>query len=280
MPVECKCGTCGKSFFVKPSKIPSGRGKYCSRACFNRSKGEPPIKRKCERCGKEFVVCTSAVNRGKGIFCSIVCSKGHPKITRKCKTCGKEFQLHYKDAIRGDGQYCSKDCYFNRPDKPNRKILRICGLCKTEFPIYESELKSGQGRFCSRICHDNFQRGPNAPNWRGGISKVYCEKWTEELRESIREAFGRKCYLCPITEKENGSKLSVHHINFDKQSGCFGKRWNLVPLCKKHHAKSSNCRFEYFNLLINHWAMDSDINFRGDDPGIYSFSVVGNEFNN
>jgi hypothetical protein len=110
----------------------------------------------------------------------------------------------------------------------------------------------------------------------GGKSfEPYCYKWTEALRESIREEFGRKCYLCPTTETENGVKLSVHHINFDKMAGCYGKRWNLVPLCKKHHTKSSFNRFKYFNLLSNYWAMNKDINFGGGGPDIYAFGLGG-----
>jgi len=97
--------------------------------------------------------------------------------------------------------------------------------------------------------------GPRNHQWRGGLSFLpYCPKWTEKLRESIRDEYGRKCYLCHTTEAENKRKLSVHHVNFDKMAGCYGKRWNLLPLCQKCHNQSSNHRFEYFNLLVNHWA--------------------------
>ena len=33
MPVECTCGVCGAAFSVNPSKVATGRGRYCSVIC-------------------------------------------------------------------------------------------------------------------------------------------------------------------------------------------------------------------------------------------------------
>ena len=33
MPIQCTCKQCGAMFFVKPSRITTGRGIFCSRAC-------------------------------------------------------------------------------------------------------------------------------------------------------------------------------------------------------------------------------------------------------
>lgn len=123
---------------------------------------------------------------------------------------------------------------------PNPKGSHLSELHRKH--LSESRIKSG------------VAVGEKNPAWKGGISRrPYCNKWTEELRESIREEFGRKCYLCPKTETENGRKLAVHHINFDKNAGCYGRRFNLVPLCHRHHSMSTVHRFEYFNLLCNYW---------------------------
>jgi len=71
-------------------------------------------------------------------------------------------------------------------------------------------------------------------NWQGGISKSsYCEKWTEELREEIRERDNRICQLCDITELENIRKLAVHHIHYDKPN-CDP---DLIALCTKCSSK-------------------------------------------
>jgi hypothetical protein len=118
------------------------------------------------------------------------------------------------------------------------------------------------------------RKGEKNPHWRGGISfEPYCPKFNATLKESIRNKYNRICQKC--YEPENGRKLDVHHINFDKQSGCFGKPWNLIPLHQKCHAWTTNNRFEAFHLLMNHWAMNKNINFGGGEPDIYAFCLGG-----
>ena len=99
------------------------------------------------------------------------------------------------------------------------------------------------------------------PRWNNGSSFLpYCPKFTNELREEIREAFGRKCYICGTPE--HGRKLAVHHINFDKKAGCYGRKFNLIPLCAKCHGKIGGSRHYYFNLLANWWALNPEITFQ------------------
>ena len=106
--------------------------------------------------------------------------------------------------------------------------------------------------------------GPLAPAWKGGISfEKYCYKFNDAFKEYIREKFGRKCYLCPKTEKENRKKLAVHHIDYNKNSICKGKAWAFVPLCGKCHGHTQGTRWYWFNLLINYWAMNPEINVMG-----------------
>jgi len=87
-------------------------------------------------------------------------------------------------------------------------------------------------------------KGQNNPRFNNWSSKgEYCENWTEEVREKVRNKFDRKCYLCVKEEKDNitkngkQKKLSVHHIDADKEQGCNGKPWKLIPLCLKCHGK-------------------------------------------
>ncbi len=90
--------------------------------------------------------------------------------------------------------------------------------------------------------------GENNSNWRGGTSfEPYCEKFNEKKKEEIRKQYERKCYLCNRDEKDNiykngkQIKLSVHHIDNDKEQGCNGKQWKLVPLCMHcHNSKKLN----------------------------------------
>jgi hypothetical protein len=102
--------------------------------------------------------------------------------------------------------------------------------------------------------------GSNNPQWKGGISfEPYCPKFTRQLKDEIRAAFGYKCYLCPHIQ--NGRKLSIHHVDYDKNDICNGKKWPLIPLCTKCHSKTNFNRWYWFNLLMNYWAMNPEINF-------------------
>lgn len=119
-------------------------------------------------------------------------------------------------------------------------------------------------------------RGERASNWRGGLSfGAYCKNFNDKLKEEVREAFGRKCFLCGISE--NGYKLHVHHCDYNKGQGC-GQRWCLIPLCRSCHGKTTIHRHYYFNLLANYWAIDPNINFAfGDHAGRpkYSWAILG-----
>jgi len=123
------------------------------------------------------------------------------------------------------------------------KIKKICLVCGNEF----EDIPSHKNRkFCSRKCYGIYKSknfiGKTHPNWQGGISfEPYCEKFNEKKREEIRNQYGRKCVICGRDEKDNITKtgkqwkLSVHHIDSDKEQGCDGKQWKLAPLCMYCH---------------------------------------------
>lgn len=94
--------------------------------------------------------------------------------------------------------------------------------------------------------------GASNPNWRGGRASLpYCPAFTNELREEVREAFGRKCFLC--NKPENGRKLSVHHVDYLKSQGCRGHKWGLIPLCTACHARTNVNRWRWFAQLRDYW---------------------------
>lgn len=90
--------------------------------------------------------------------------------------------------------------------------------------------------------------GENASNWRGGTSFLpYCHKFNNELKERIRERDNRTCQLCAI--KENGKKLDVHHIHYDKEN-CDP---DLIALCHCCHAKvNSSNRIYWEKYFVEH----------------------------
>ena len=66
-------------------------------------------------------------------------------------------------------------------------------------------------------------QGERNYRWRGGISKEpYPFTFDKLYKEKIRERDGRRCVLCGTLE--NGKRLHVHHIDFDKR--------NMNPLMK------------------------------------------------
>jgi len=96
-------------------------------------------------------------------------------------------------------------------------------------------------------------RGPKSGNWKGGTSYLpYCDKFTEEKKEEIRELYDRNCFICNLDEKDNITKtnkfqkLSVHHIDGDKEQGCNGKPWFMVPLCIHCHGRVTGNKYEEY----------------------------------
>ena len=82
--------------------------------------------------------------------------------------------------------------------------------------------------------------------WKGGISYLpYCPKFNKILKERIRDRDNHICQLCNV--KENGEKLSIHHIHYDKPN-CDP---DLVSLCRLCHAKANFNREYYENLFMN-----------------------------
>jgi len=90
-------------------------------------------------------------------------------------------------------------------------------------------------------------KGEKNPAWKGGISvEPYCSIFKMPLKERIREKYGRKCFLCGI--KENGRRLCVHHIDYDKKH-CTPD--NLIPLCNSCNAKVNFGREFWQNYFSN-----------------------------
>lgn len=87
--------------------------------------------------------------------------------------------------------------------------------------------------------------GSEHPNWKGGISFLpYCPKFNTNLKEKIRNRDNRTCQLCGT--KENGRKLDVHHIHYDKEN-C---NPDLIALCIKCHHKAEQDKV-YEQVLMN-----------------------------
>jgi len=91
-----------------------------------------------------------------------------------------------------------------------------------------------------RIKHkglNTWSKGKKCHFWKGGISfEPYGLDFNRDLKEVIRNRDRRKCQICEKTELENKEKLSVHHIDYNKQNNNID---NLVSLCRNCHRKTN-----------------------------------------
>jgi hypothetical protein len=89
------------------------------------------------------------------------------------------------------------------------------------------------------------------PAWKGGTSFFpYCYKFNKKRKKAVRKFFGNRCICCEKHASENmrnnrPEELSVHHIDHDREQGCSGKPFNLVPMCVTCHNKEQHKEEEY-----------------------------------
>ncbi len=89
--------------------------------------------------------------------------------------------------------------------------------------------------------------GEKHPSWIDGRSfEPYPCAWTRLLRESIRLRDGYICQKCGKTEEENEERLSIHHIDYDKDN-C--NPTNLITLCRSCNAIVNSDR-EYWQKIF------------------------------
>ena len=182
----------------------------------------------CDICG-EFKVTTK---NDYHTFCNSCSHKG--------KTFTEEWKRKMSEALKGD----------KHPQWKGGKVERVCKVCGKTFFGRQNQVKNGYGNYCSCSCSTKALTLENSHNWKGGISfEPYCIKFNNAYKESIRELFDRKCFLCGNTEEDNGRKLDVHHVNYNKECGCDGSKCVCVPLCRSCHMKTNGDR-DYWQALI------------------------------
>jgi hypothetical protein len=251
------CKTCGKEFQILLSRYIRCKSYHCSKECHNNAM-RTGILRTCTNCGKEYYLSHGLIEKGVGKGCSYKCTmillRKELSTTHNCEYCDKEYTTLISRIDKGRDRFCSKKCFY-----ASREISEacICQYCGKTFHVQPWRLPMA---YCSKNCYGKAVSGINSPQWKGGISfKPYCIKFNKEFKEYIREKFNRTCFLC--SSVENGQKLAVHHIDYNKNSICNGKEWAFLPLCISDHIRTNTHRWYWFNLLINYWSMNPEINF-------------------
>jgi predicted RNA-binding Zn-ribbon protein involved in translation (DUF1610 family)/predicted DNA-binding protein (UPF0251 family) len=136
-----------------------------------------------------------------------------------------------------------------------------CAKCGLEQWRCKSHIVRGQilCRECAMIKFGENHRGEKAFGWKGGLSfEPYDYKFNDRLKEQIRKRDNYTCQLCG--KKQNGIKLSVHHIDYNKKNS---NPTNLISLCSAqrgivtnntscHTKTNANRKYwtKYFNNLL------------------------------
>ena len=195
---------------------------------------------------------------------------GAGTVTVSCNVCGEKFEV-YASRYKSNPKCCSKECdRLYRKQKVGPKspkwdhVVKKCIICGKIYNITRS--RQYANKCCSMKCAGIYKsrtcRGPKSANWRGGTSyEPYCHKFNEPFKEHIRNKFNRVCYICDKTEEENGQRLTVHHVDYDKVDICNGKSWPFIAVCCSHNSRFNGKRWYWFNLLIHYWLLNDEIHF-------------------
>lgn len=137
-----------------------------------------------------------------------------------------------------------------------------------------SESKMGIGKSAeTRLRMSVASKGTKNNSWKGGISfEPYCPKFTEKLKQRIRDQYGNCDFFSGLPDNicnvVNGivRKLAVHHIDYNKMQGYDDIRWGLIPLPHSNHTKT-NFNRSFWDRLI-YYALDYDKTYYNLDGGV------------
>jgi len=263
------CQKCSKEFETVPARIKNGRGKFCSRKCYELSKRRVEI-RTCPICGNSYeatpgtrklrcsrecfnrsrrtLVVSECANCGKGFehhkarnarFCPVDCRHAWQRKVayanqdvRTCPVCEKEFRRKPSDRAK----HCSLKCAAK---SRRRKIATMCAMCSKTIMVPPAKFKKREsGRFfCGRECYAAWRKtlvGPQAYPWKGGKSfEPYSHKFNHKFKVRIRKRDQYTCAICRLRGR------AVHHIDYDKENTTAE---NCITLCRTCHAATGGNR--------------------------------------
>jgi len=175
-----------------------------------------------------------------------VCDKGHVnKISfysinhgHRCPDCmnNKKLDINFiRITLNKEGYALLTKKYINN----KQKLVCLCNKnhkCKIRF---DSWLAGRRCPTCKGIKQSINRSGAGHPNWKGGISKEpYCNDWTKEYKEFIKERDGNRC-LNPYCNSKNPADLTIHHIDYNKKN-CQPN--NLITVCRSCNSRANTDR--------------------------------------
>jgi len=221
-------------------------------------------------CDVVFEVIIDGWNYNKK-YCSHSC-------IRRGKPNSKEHRKKSGEGLRGRkhslGCLCIS-CVMRRGEYISKKVEVICQWCDKKYKVEPWRVETT--KYCSRSCHGKARseniKGENNPNWRGGSTNFpYPPEFNKELSDLIRERDNYTCQLCEKTEEENGRRLSVHHIDYNRQN-CNPK--NLTTLCTGCNVKVNYNRVNWGFIFL--WDKLWEGRITNEDV-ILAFSIIFEEY--
>lgn len=199
----------------------------------------------CETCGKVFEVQPYRVKKAR--FCSIECLNEW----RKGRHFSPETEFKKNDPrLIGNKSRVGYDPWNKGKRLPPwlKNVIRISVIESMKDVPYE-KLAYWKGKKNPRHGEwvSEHMWGENAPNWKGGLSfEPYGPEFNNGLKEEIRERDNHLCQLCGKTQEENGRRLDVHHIDYDKKNCDLS---NLISLCWGCNTKT-NFNREFWKVIL------------------------------
>lgn len=145
---RCARPGCGESFEVLTTRR---KQRFCSRRCSALARS-PSETRACERCGKRRRVPRNLLARGKGRYCSKACFdaaqrdaaiESDTRAAYTCTDCGATFW--------GPRSRPRRRCDACRAARVGSRSV-TCAVCGKPHRVYASQAKKGRGAICSSTC--------------------------------------------------------------------------------------------------------------------------------
>ena len=201
------------------------------------------IKKLCEcGCGLETKIGADSKIHNRFIYGHAWNGRSHSEETKKKISIANKGRIFSKESNRKNSEsHKGKNNHFYNKKHTQETKLKMSESHKGKKSTEETKQKQSESI-----------SGKNHPNWQGGKSfEPYCLKFSKQLKEDIRKQYDRKCFNCNKDEKDNKRKLSVHHVDYNKDQGCNGKTFELIPLCLSCHMKTNFNRKYWENKFIN-----------------------------
>ena len=185
---------------------------------------------KYNSCGK---LCISCCQKGEHLSEETRKKIGDANIGEKCYFYGKTGEQAPMYGKTGE----QAPMYGKHHSEETREKIRVGNIGK----------KNGMCKIESRKKLSATKQGIPYDEWESfATEQKYCPAFNEACRDSNRTKYDNKCFICGLPESENRTKtgkhkkLAVHHIDMNKNQGCDGNRWRLIPICIYHHSTVHN----------------------------------------